>query len=363
MSVDINLIKSNLNKISDPDLGYSFEKLNAVKNIEVADNKLIAEIELIPPYNWIAEELQSLCEAKIKETNPELEVEINFSEVQLPTAPRQHLKGVKHIIAVASGKGGVGKSAVASNIAASLSMSGAKVGLIDGDIYGPSQPTIWGMQDAQMPAEANPDGGTIVYPAEKYGVKIASMGFLMKEGDAAIVRGPILAGYLQMLIQQIQWGELDFLIFDLPPGTGDIQLTLTQQTPLSGAVIVTTPQEISVVDVRRSVKMFEKVQVPVLGVVENMSYFVPDDAPEKKYYIFGQGGGKKIADESKVRFLGEIPLLEFFRQTNDNGIPFVLNHDSGEYTKNVHQIISNTIQELRRINYEKSQESSLEISI
>jgi ATP-binding protein involved in chromosome partitioning len=185
----------------------------------------------------------------------------------------------------------------------------------------------------------------------------------MQEGDAAIVRGPILAGYLQMLIQQIEWGELDFLVFDLPPGTGDIQLTLTQQTPLTGAVIITTPQEISVVDVRRSVKMFEKVKVPVLGVVENMSFFVPDDAPEKKYYIFGQGGGKQIADESKVRFLGEIPLLEHFRRTNDNGIPFVLNHEAGPYADNVHNIVLNVIQEIRRLNFEKSSEGNLEISV
>lgn len=363
MQIDMNLLKSKLGQIVDPDIGYSFSKMNSIKKIEQSDNKLYIEIELVPPYNLIAEDIRNECFSIINEFVPNAEAEVNFIETELPTAPRQFLKGVKHIIAVASGKGGVGKSAVASNLAASLAMSGAKVGLIDGDIYGPSQPTIWGLKDAKMPAEPAPDGGTIVYPVEKFGIKLASMGFLMQEGDAAIVRGPILAGYLQMLIQQIEWGNLDFLVFDLPPGTGDIQLTLTQQTPLTGAVIVTTPQEISVVDVRRSVKMFEKVKVPVLGVVENMSFFVPDDAPEKKYYIFGQGGGKKIADESKVRFLGEIPLLEHFRKTNDNGIPFVLNHEAGPYADDVHNIVLKIVQEIRRINYDKSSEASLEISI
>jgi ATP-binding protein involved in chromosome partitioning len=363
MQIDLDLLKNRLSQINDPDLGFSFAKMNSIKKVELVDNKLNIEIELVPPFNWIEEDLRNECYQIINEVAPETEGNINFVETVMPTAPRQFLKGVKHIVAVASGKGGVGKSAVASNLAASLAMSGAKVGLIDGDIYGPSQPTIWGMKDVKLPAVPGPDGGTIVYPAEKYGIKIASMGFLMQEGDAAIVRGPILAGYLQMLIQQIEWGELDFLVFDLPPGTGDIQLTLTQQTPLTGAVIITTPQEISVVDVRRSVKMFEKVKVPVLGVVENMSFFVPDDAPEKKYYIFGQGGGKQIADESKVRFLGEIPLLEHFRRTNDNGIPFVLNHEAGPYADNVHNIVLNVIQEIRRLNFEKSSEGNLEISV
>lgn len=363
MQIDLELIKNLLGEITDPDLGYSFTKLNSIKRLYSEENKLETEIELIPPYNWIVDDLKEKIISKIQEKYPELQIEVTFTEANLQKSPRKFLKDVKNIIAVASGKGGVGKSAVASNIAASLAMNGVKVGLIDGDIYGPSQPTIWGMKDVKLPAEPAPDGGTIVYPAEKFGIKIASMGFLMQEGDAAIVRGPILAGYLQMLIQQIEWGELDFLVFDLPPGTGDIQLTLTQQTPLTGAVVVTTPQEISVVDVRRSVKMFEKVKVPVLGIVENMSYFIPDDAPEKKYYIFGQGGGRRIADESKVRFLGEIPLLESFRSSNDNGLPFVLNHEAGAYADNIHNLVQNVIQEIRRLNYEKNNEQTLEISI
>lgn len=363
MSINIDLLKDKINQINDPDLGYSFEKLNALKDISSDNNTITIKLELIPPFEWIKDSISAQINSIAKEIASDFETDIIFSEKQIPQTPRKFLKGVKHIIAVASGKGGVGKSAVASNIAATLSLKNVKVGLIDGDIYGPSQPTMWGMKNESLPAEPSPDGGTIVYPAEKHNIKIASMGFLMKESDAAIVRGPILASYLQMLIEQIEWGELDFLVFDLPPGTGDIQLTLTQQTPLTGAVVVTTPQEISVVDVRRSVKMFEKVKVPVIGIIENMSFFIPEDAPEKKYYIFGQGGGKRIANESKVRFLGEIPLIEKFRESNDNGLPFVLNANAGNFTDIFNSIISNVIQEIRRINYDKTSSSELEISI
>ncbi|MGB9701682.1 MAG: Mrp/NBP35 family ATP-binding protein [Candidatus Kapaibacteriota bacterium] len=363
MSVNIELLKTKINQITDPDLGYSFEKLNYLKDIIIENQEVLIKLELIPPIEWLKDSIIEQIKTITNEVAPEFEPKIEISERQIPKTPRKFLKGVKHIIAVASGKGGVGKSAVASNIAATLSLKGVKVGLIDGDIYGPSQPTIWGMKNESLPAEPAPDGGTIVYPAEKHNIKIASMGFLMKESDAAIVRGPILASYLQMLIEQIEWGELDFLVFDLPPGTGDIQLTLTQQTPLTGAIVITTPQEISVVDVRRSVKMFEKVKVPVLGIIENMSYFIPEDAPDKKYYIFGKGGGKRIADESKVRFLGEIPLVERFRESNDNGLPFVLNSAAGEFSDIFNSIISNSIQEIRRINYDKTKSTELEISI
>ncbi len=363
MSFDKERIIAQINSINDPDLGYSLGKLNALTEFNIQGTDVSIALDLIPPFNWIEENLKVDIENIIKSQEPSYNVKIQFNEIQLPSAPRKSLKGVKHIIAVASGKGGVGKSAIASNIAASLSLQGVSVGLIDGDIYGPSQPTMWGMKDSSLPAEPAPDGSTIVYPAEKYNVKIASMGFLMKESDAAIVRGPILASYLQMLIEQIEWGNLDFLVFDLPPGTGDIQLTLTQQIPLTGAVVVTTPQEISIVDVRRSIKMFEKVKVPVLGIIENMSYFIPNDAPDKRYYIFGQGGGKKIANEANVRLLGEIPLLEQFRESNDNGLPFILNHEAGVYANDVNEIVYNIIQEIRRVNFEKTKNSELEISI
>lgn len=357
-------IKSQILDIIDIDLGKSLKELNALKAFEINDDgKLFIQLELVPPIQLIEGEIRDKIANIINGIQNNLEWELQIDELKIPLSPRRFLKEVKHIVAVAAGKGGVGKSAIASNLAASLASTGAKVGLIDGDIYGPSQPTIWGMKDAKLPAMPAPDGSTIVFPAEKFGIKIASMGFLMKENEAAIVRGPILASYLQMLIEQIEWGELDFLVFDLPPGTGDIQLTLTQQTPLTGAVIVTTPQEISVVDVRRSVKMFEKVKVPVLGVIENMSYFIPDDAPEKRYYIFGQGGGRRIAQESNVPFLGEIPLLQKFRETNDNGLPFVLSDEAGNYATQIHEIVGKIVAEIRKLNYQKVNTTELTIAL
>lgn len=360
-SINKDIIIEKISNIADPDLGYTLSSLNAIKNIEINQNTVKIDIELLPPTNWIIDKIKSECVENLKDLS-DYNIEINIQDAQIKQLPKQNLKDVKFIIAVASGKGGVGKSAIASNIAAAIAQKGVSTGLLDADIYGPSQPTMWGMKDAHLPAEEQ-NGKTIVYPAEKYGVKIASMGFLMQENDAVIVRGPLLAQYLQMLIEQIEWGSLDFLIFDLPPGTGDIQLTLTQKVPLTGAVIVTTPQEISVVDVRRSIKMFEKVKVPVLGVIENMSYFVPPDIPMKKYYIFGKGGGKRIADESKVRFLGEVPLLEQFRESNDNGLPFVLNPEAGEYKNEIDKIVENIIQEIRRINYETNKKSDIVIEI
>jgi ATP-binding protein involved in chromosome partitioning len=354
-------IIEKIGNIADPDLGYTLSSLNAIKNIEVNQNSIKIDIELIPPTNWVADKIKSECLETLKDLS-DYNIEINIQESEIKQLPKESLRDVKFIIAVASGKGGVGKSAIASNIAAAIAQKGVSTGLLDADIYGPSQPTMWGMKNSHLPAEER-DGKTIVYPAEKYGIKIASMGFLMQEDDAVIVRGPLLAQYLQMLIEQIEWGKLDFLIFDLPPGTGDIQLTLTQKVPLTGAVIVTTPQEISIVDVRRSVKMFEKVNVPVLGVIENMSYFVPPDMPNKKYYIFGKGGGKRIAEESRVRFLGEVPLLEQFRESNDNGLPFVLNPEADQYKGEINCLVENIIQEIRRINYESNKKGDIIIEI
>jgi ATP-binding protein involved in chromosome partitioning len=256
--------------------------------------------------------------------------------------------GIKHLIAVSSGKGGVGKSTVAANLAAALAQRGARVGLLDADIYGPSQPTMYGMADQQMRAEKSPEGKVIGYPNEAYGVKVASIGFVMQRDQAAILRGPMLAGYFNMLVEQIMWGDLDFLIFDLPPGTGDIQLTLTQRIPLTGAVVVTTPQEIALADVRRSIQMFNKVNVNVLGVVENMSHFIPPDMPDRKYYIFGQGGGQSVAQEYDVPFLGEVPIDVRIREGADSGFPFVLDPESGSLGDAFRELAQRVVQQVRK---------------
>ena len=227
--------------------------------------------------------------------------------------PKMAIPGVKKLIAVASGKGGVGKSTVAANLALALRMHGCQVGLMDADIYGPSVPHMFGLGLV--------DQNTTPFPIEKYGLKLMSMGFLVDPNQAVIWRGPKVAQAVGAFLAQIQWGQLDFLIIDLPPGTGDAQLTLTQQAPLTGAIIVTTPQEISLIDARKGLRMFDEVKVPVLGVIENMSWFLGDDG--KRYEIFRHGGGTKLALEAKVPLLGEIPIDARVAECGDAGEPIV----------------------------------------
>ncbi len=231
----------------------------------------------------------------------------------------QRLGNVKNIIAVASGKGGVGKSTVAANLALALHLQGKKVGLLDADIYGPSIPTLFGLKDKQ-PA-VDPEKKKLL-PLEKFGLKIMSIGFLMRESDAVIWRGPMIHKMLQQFLEDVDWGELDFLMIDLPPGTGDVQLSLSQLIPLSGAVIVTTPQDIALADVVRGIAMFQKVGVPVLGVIENMSYFACPHCNHRTD-IFAHGGGKRMAETHQVSFLGEIPLDPKTREASDSGTPIV----------------------------------------
>src|SRR6201997_975126 len=233
-----------------------------------------------------------------------------------PHGPPQKiaLPGVKNLIAVASGKGGVGKSTVATNLALALHMLGRRVGLLDADIYGPSIPIMMGIQEVFDP-------NTTQFPLDRYGLKLMSMGFWVKPETAMIWRGPMVHKYLTAFLTQIPWGELDYLVIDLPPGTGDAQLTLTQTAPLSGAVIVTTPQEVSLIDARKGLEMFRQVRVPVLGIVENMSYFVGDDG--KRYEIFSHGGGQKLANEAGVPFLGEVPIDPRVAECGDTGDPIV----------------------------------------
>ena len=231
------------------------------------------------------------------------------------------MTGVKNIIAVASGKGGVGKSTVSTNLAIALSLTGARVGLMDADIYGPSIPQMMGIPISSPKVGSE----NKFFPHEKYGLKVVSAAFLTKQGQPLMLRGPMLGGIIQQFLQNVEWGELDYLIIDLPPGTGDVQLTLTQKAPISGAVVVTTPQEISLIDADKGVKMFQQVKVPLLGIVENMSYFVCDGC-DKKHYIFSQGGGKTLADRFDIPLLGEVPIVEEVVEGGDSGIPVVMAH-------------------------------------
>ncbi|HEY3250002.1 MAG TPA: Mrp/NBP35 family ATP-binding protein [Ignavibacteria bacterium] len=251
------------------------------------------------------------------------------------------LPGVKHTIAVSSGKGGVGKSTVAVNLAAALVKEGYKIGLIDADIYGPSIPMMLGVNE--RPKITQIGGKNVLLPVVKYGIKLMSIGFMVDEKEAVVWRGPMAASALKQFISDVVWDELDFLLYDMPPGTGDIQLTLTQTIPLTASVIVTTPQEISLIDARKGAKMYEKVNVPVLGIIENMSYYILPGG--KKEYIFGQGGGKKLADELGINFLGEIPLNTAIRIGGDEGKPIILSQpesdEAREFIKTARTVADN----------------------
>ncbi len=237
-----------------------------------------------------------------------------------PEKPRG-VAGVTNFIAVASGKGGVGKSTVAANLAAALAKSGAAVGLLDADVYGPSVPLMFGIPEDEKP-RVNDERHIV--PLVRYGVKLLSMGFLVDEANAVIWRGPMVSSAVRQFLGQAAWGELDYLVIDLPPGTGDIQLTLVQTVPLTGAVVVSTPQPVALADARKAVKMFENVHVPVLGVVENMAYFTPPDLPDRRYYLFGEAGAQRLAAEIGVPVLGEVPIEQAAREAGDRGTPIVL---------------------------------------
>jgi len=362
ININLNDVRDKIANIIDDDLGITLKEENAIKDIKWEDDLLKIDLELVQPIHWAIDKIFPKLQLLMNQEFPRAEYQFNIMGQKVDNSNRKFLKGVKNIIVVASGKGGVGKSAISSNIASALSLKDARVGILDGDIYGPSQPTMFDLKDAQIFAQEMPDGSTVAFPNEKYGIKIASMGMIMKQDEAAIVRGPMLAGYFSMLFEQLEWGDLDFLVFDLPPGTGDIQLTLTQKIPITGAVIVTTPQEIAVADVRRSIAMFNKVNVDIIGVIENMSYFIPPDMPDKKYYIFGEGGGEKIAAEYNVNFLGKVPLSIKMRENNDGGKPIVLADENNPQSIILKEITEKIVTEIRRLNW-KNRDSSIEISI
>lgn len=355
-------IIDQIKNIKDPDLGKTLEELGAIDKIEIGDNYKIY-LKLVQPIYWVAEEINALLIEELRKLSNTDEFEVIVSEVELDNKQRNVLPGVKNMIAVASGKGGVGKSAVAANIAAALSQKGARVGILDADVYGPSQPTMFGLTQAKMGAVKTEDGKTLASPIKKYNIQVASMGMLMNKQDAAVVRGPMLAGYFSMLFEQVFWGNLDFLIFDLPPGTGDIQLTMTQKIPLTGAVVVTTPQEIAVADVRRAISMFRKVNVDVFGIIENMSYFTPPDMPDKKYHIFGEGGGQEVADEFAVDLLGQVPLDMEMRDANDGGMPIVLKKPDSPATNEFSELTKRIAKKARKKSFDLMDNPGVKISL
>ena len=356
-------IRQAIEAIKDPDLDQTLSELNAVHEVKVADDKVEIFLRLIQPLHFVAQTIDEQIKQAVQEIVPGAEVITYVREVEAPRPSKVPvLPDVRNLVAIASGKGGVGKSTVAANIAVTLAQSGARVGLLDADIHGPSAPVLFGLQGEQMPARKLEDGRILGYPLEKYGVKIASMGFVMARDQAAILRGPLQAGYFTTLVEQIEWGELDYLIFDLPPGTGDIQLTLTQRVPLTGAAIVTTPQDISLADVRRGIAMFRKVNVDILGVIENMSFYICPNCGHRDE-IFQHGGGKRIAKEQNVPFLGQLPLNSAICSASDQGVPVVLNADIPSVREAFVDVTRRLAQEVRRVNAQRLHQPPVEISL
>lgn len=327
-TLDTTAILEVLRPVQDPELQKSLVELNMIRDVAVDGGKVSFSLILTTPACPLKEFIVEECENAVK-TLPgveSVEVEVGAETPQQKSLPdRQGIDGVKNIIAVSSGKGGVGKSTVAVNIAVALAQSGATVGLIDADIYGPNAPTMLGLADAKVLVQDGADGKQVLDPAFNHGVKLVSMGFLIDKDQPVIWRGPMLNGIIRQFLYQVTWGELDYLIVDMPPGTGDAQLTLAQAVPMAGAVIVTTPQNVALQDARRGLRMFQQLNVPVLGIVENMSYFIPPDLPDRQYDIFGSDGGKNTADELGLPLLGGVPLEIDVREGGDRGLPIVLN--------------------------------------
>ncbi|ARV60782.1 sodium:proton antiporter [Nostocales cyanobacterium HT-58-2] len=324
--LDTRSVLEVLRPVQDPELRKSLVEMNMIRNITIDGGKVSFTLVLTTPACPLREFIVEDCQKAVKKLPgvTDVFVEVTAETPQQKSLPdRTGVPGVKNIIAVSSGKGGVGKSTVAVNVAVALAQTGAKVGLMDADIYGPNDPTMLGLGDAQMIVRST-EKGEVLEPAFNHGVKLVSMGFLIDRDQPVIWRGPMLNGVIRQFLYQVQWGQLDYLIVDMPPGTGDAQLTLTQAVPMAGAVIVTTPQNVALLDSRKGLRMFQQMNVPVLGIVENMSYFIPPDMPEKQYDIFGSGGGSKTAAELGVPLLGCVPLEISTRIGGDSGIPIVV---------------------------------------
>lgn len=330
-------MKSKIEKILSTVIHPEFQKdiitLKIVNDIKLQGDSVSLTLRSIKAKDAFIKSIGKIAEQRIKSEIPGIE-KVTIEIKERATASKKDsfpgtLSGVKNIIAVASGKGGVGKSTIAANLAVGLHQMGLRVALVDADIYGPSIPKMFGVEGT-LPEAWEEDGKTYVKPLDVYGIKLNSIGFYIKPEDALIWRGPMASNVLTQLITECKWGDVDFMVVDLPPGTGDIHLTLVQLLPVTGVVVVTTPQDIAIADARKGVSMFrsDKIDVPVLGLVENMSWFSPPDMPDKRYYIFGKGGAERLAGEMDVDVIGQIPIVEAVMQSGENGKPVALDKDS-----------------------------------
>jgi ATP-binding protein involved in chromosome partitioning len=326
-----NVLKA-LSNVQEPDLGSDLVTLNMVKDIVIDGNNVSFTVVLTTPACPMKGHIQNACINAIKIlVNKDAQVVVNFTSNTSSSRldPKAILGGVKNIIAIVSGKGGVGKSTVAANFALALAADGAKVGLMDADIYGPSQHIMYGIRGDRPMMKDNGGKGLIV-PIEKFGIKVMSIGLLIDEKQAVVWRGPMVSSAIKQFVSEVDWGELDYLVIDMPPGTGDIHLTMIQTVPVTGVIVVTTPQLIALADAKKGIAMFGQAQlkVPVIGLVENMAYFTPKELPDNKYYLFGKDGGKHLSDEFDIPFLGQIPLVQSIREGGDIGVPAMLSDDA-----------------------------------
>jgi ATP-binding protein involved in chromosome partitioning len=347
VSIQKTDILKALETITAPGEGKSLTESNSVKNIVVFDKEIILDVEINNPTLQARKRVEvDIMKTIHEKVHPKADIKVNVTAIAVEKPINEikgkEIPGIKSIIAIASGKGGVGKSTITSNVAVTLAKMGFSVGILDADVYGPSTPLMFDVANAK-PLAVNIDGKSKMKPVESYGIKILSLGFFTQPNQAVIWRGPMASKALKQMIFDSDWGELDFLLIDLPPGTGDIHLSIVQSLPITGAVIVSTPQNIALADAKKGVAMFQQdsINVPVLGIVENMSYFTPAELPENKYYIFGKDGAKDLAKDLDTRFLGEVPLVQSIRESGDFGHPVALQDGTEleeifiEITKNI----------------------------
>jgi ATP-binding protein involved in chromosome partitioning len=339
MNISAEEVIKALSYVEDPDLKKDLVTLGMVKDVAIDGLKVKFTVVLTTPACPLKDLIRNACITAIKTmVHKDAEVEVNMTaNVTSGRGNSPILPGVKNIIAIGSGKGGVGKSTVTANLAVALARNGAKVGLIDADISGPSVPVMFNLIN-QKPQVTQVDGKTKIVPIEQYGIKLISIGFLADPDQAVVWRGPMASSALKQFMTECEWGELDYMLIDLPPGTGDIHLTMVQTVPVTGVVIVTTPQKVALADAQKGLGMFRspQINVPILGIVENMSWFTPEELPDNKYFIFGKDGGLALSEKNLVPLLGQIPLVQSIRESGDNGRPSILeNNHTAKYFDNL----------------------------
>jgi ATP-binding protein involved in chromosome partitioning len=330
MNFNIDSVLEALKKVIEPDLGKDIVSLNLVSNIEISGNTVSFSVQMKNAAMHAKKRMEEACAFALeRHIGKEISVNVNIQALKKAEAAQNILPNIKNTIAIVSGKGGVGKSTIASNTAVGLAKKGYKVGIVDADIYGPSVPLMFDVLHYK-PLSRKINNKQYIVPAENYGVKILSIGFFAELDQAVVWRGPMAVKALKQLIFDADWGELDYLIIDTPPGTGDVHLSIVQSLPLTGAVVVTTPQQVALADAKKAIAMFkmENIKVPVLGIVENMSWFTPKNHPDEKYFIFGEDGGEILSKSLDLNLLGKIPLIQSIRQSGDAGRPAVLQQET-----------------------------------